>query len=100
MFVRMLKLPRGGAARYDLSRHQVAVHAAAPCPVEVKRQMIDWWGPIIHEYYAGTEGTGATIITATTGWRTRARSGAPAWLGILHICDDDGDRAAAGRERA
>ena len=58
MFVRMLKLPDEVRARYDLSSLQVAVHAAAPCPVAVKRQMIDWWGPCIHEYYAGTEGNG------------------------------------------
>ena len=53
MFVRMLKLPEAVRWRYDLSTHKMAVHAAAPCPVEVKRQMIDWWGPILLEYYAG-----------------------------------------------
>ena len=42
----------------------MAVHAAAPCPIEVKRQMIDWWGPILLEYYAGTEGNGSTVITS------------------------------------
>ena len=58
MFVRMLKLPDEVRARYDVSSLQVAVHAAAPCPVPVKRKMIEWWGPVLHEYYAGTEGNG------------------------------------------
>ncbi len=58
MFIRMLKLPEEVRARYDVSSLQVAIHAAAPCPVAVKEQMIEWWGPVIHEYYAGTEGNG------------------------------------------
>ena len=56
----MLKLPPRCAARYDLSSLEIAIHAAAPCPVQVKEQMIDWWGPIIHEYYGATEGLGFT----------------------------------------
>ena len=60
MFVRMLKLPDDVRDRYDLSSQKVAIHAAAPCSVEVKRKMIEWWGPIIDEYYAATEGMGAT----------------------------------------
>ena len=58
MFVRMLKLDPAVRAKYDVSSMQVAIHAAAPCPIPVKEQMIEWWGPIIHEYYAGTEGNG------------------------------------------
>ena len=58
MFVRMLKLPETLRGAYDLSSHKVAIHAAAPCPVPVKEQLIDWWGPIVWEYYAGTEGNG------------------------------------------
>ncbi|MGH9133087.1 MAG: AMP-binding protein, partial [Ilumatobacteraceae bacterium] len=54
MFVRMLKLDPEVRARYDVSSLECVVHAAAPCPIPVKRQMLDWWGPIIHEYYAGT----------------------------------------------
>jgi long-chain acyl-CoA synthetase len=50
MFSRMLKLPADVRSRYDLSSLEIAVHAAAPCPVPVKQQMIEWWGPIIHEY--------------------------------------------------
>jgi acyl-CoA synthetase (AMP-forming)/AMP-acid ligase II len=62
MFVRMLKLPEEDRRRFDLSSHEVALHAAAPCPIEVKRRMIDWWGPILIEYYAATEGNGSTTI--------------------------------------
>ena len=60
MFIRMLKLPEQTRRKYDTSSLKVAIHAAAPCPVDVKQQMIDWWGPIIHEYYAGSEGSGMT----------------------------------------
>src|SRR5512137_1276880 len=63
MFVRMLKLPDDIRSRYDVSSMQVAVHAAAPCPVDVKQRMLDWWGPIVHEYYAGTENNGFCAIT-------------------------------------
>ncbi|HEY2709533.1 MAG TPA: acyl-CoA synthetase [Caulobacteraceae bacterium] len=89
MFVRMLKLPPEARTAYNLSSHQVAIHAAAPCPVDVKRQMIEWWGPIIHEYYAGTEGTGATIIDSADWLAHPGSVGKPA-LGILHICDEEG----------
>jgi long-chain acyl-CoA synthetase len=58
MFSRMLKLPEQVRRRYDLSSLRVALHAAAPCPSQVKEQMIEWWGPIIHEYYGATEGMG------------------------------------------
>jgi long-chain acyl-CoA synthetase len=64
MFVRMLRLPAADRDRFDLSSLKHAVHAAAPCPISVKRAMIEWWGPIIDEYYAGTEDVGSTYITA------------------------------------
>jgi fatty-acyl-CoA synthase/long-chain acyl-CoA synthetase len=64
MFVRLLKLPPEVRAKYDVSSLKGAVHAAAPCPIEVKQQMIDWWGPILIEYYAGTEGNGVTVINS------------------------------------
>jgi fatty-acyl-CoA synthase len=89
MFVRMLKLLQEVRARYDLSSHQVAIHAAAPCPVDVKRQMIEWWGPIIYEYYAGTEGTGSTFIDSED-WLKHPGSVGRAAIGVLHICDENG----------
>jgi len=95
MFVRMLKLPAEARAAYDLSSHRCAIHAAAPCPVDVKRQMIEWWGPIIEEYYAGTEGTGATIISSAD-WMAHPGSVGKASLGILHICDEDGTELPVG----
>ncbi len=58
MFVRFMKLPEEVRQKYDVSSMKVAIHAAAPCPVEVKQAMMDWWGPVIYEYYAGTEGSG------------------------------------------
>ena len=64
MFVRLLKLPEQIRSRFDLSSLRAVIHAAAPCPVEVKRRMIEWWGPIISEYYSSSEGAGGTFITA------------------------------------
>lgn len=95
MFVRMLKLPPEVRTRYDLSSHKVAVHAAAPCPVEVKRQMIEWWGPILYEYYAGTEASGSTFITSED-WLEHPGSVGRAALGVLHICDEDGKELPVG----
>ncbi|MGQ0842222.1 acyl-CoA synthetase [Actinokineospora sp.] len=95
MFVRMLKLPAAERAGFDLSTHRVAVHAAAPAPVEVKQAMIDWWGPILHEYYAATEAIGITLIDSPT-WLTKPGSVGRAGLGILHVCADDGTELPAG----
>ena len=95
MFVRMMKLPEEARARHDLSSHQVAIHAAAPCPVEVKRQMIEWWGPILYEYYAGTEGSGSTFITSED-WLEHPGSVGRAALGVLHICDENGAELPVG----
>ena len=64
MFVRMLKLPDEERTRHDLSSHRVAIHAAAPCPVEVKRRMIEWWGPVIHETYSASDGGIGTLISS------------------------------------
>jgi long-chain acyl-CoA synthetase len=89
-FVRMLKLPDEVKARYDLSSLRSVVHAAAPCPVPVKEQMIAWWGPIIHEYYAGTEGNGTTTITAEE-WLAHKGSVGRATLGAVRICDEAGE---------
>lgn len=96
MFVRMLKLDDAVRARYDLSTHRVAVHAAAPCPVDVKRAMIDWWGPILHEYYAATEGTGMTFIDSRH-WLEKPGSVGRAVLGVVRVCDEDGRELPAGQ---
>jgi long-chain acyl-CoA synthetase len=95
MFVRMQKLDPEIRARHDLSSHKVAIHAAAPCPVEVKRQMIDWWGPILFEYYAGTEASGSTFITSED-WLAHPGSVGRAALGVLHICDENGEEVPTG----
>ena len=63
MFVRLLKLPEAERRQYDVSSLQCVIHAAAPCPVQVKQQMIEWWGPILFEFYSATEGAGTTTIT-------------------------------------
>ncbi|RLU02165.1 MAG: acyl-CoA synthetase [Ketobacter sp.] len=88
MFVRMLKLPEAVRNQYDVSSLKSAIHAAAPCPVPVKEQMIDWWGDIIHEYYAGTEGMGFTTINSDE-WRHHRGSVGKAILGEVRIVDDE-----------
>ena len=95
MFVRMLKLPDAERTAYDVSSLKAVVHAAAPCPVEVKQAMIDWWGPIVSEYYSATEGIGATFITAPE-WLTHTGTVGKAMLGVAHILDDDGNELPAG----
>lgn len=95
MFVRMLKLPEEVRAKYDVSSMQVAVHAAAPCPAEVKRKMIEWWGPVITEYYAATEAAGVTLIGSEDSL-THPGSVGRAVLGILRICGPDGSVLPTG----
>jgi len=95
MFVRMLKLPPEVRARYDMSSLKFAIHAAAPCPIPVKEQMIDWWGPIIWEYYAGTEGNGMTLVRSPE-WLTHKGTVGRAVVGTLRICDDAGNEVPAG----
>ncbi len=97
MFVRMLKLGEAARARRDLSSLRSVVHAAAPCAPEVKRRMIDWWGPVIHEYYSGTEGGGMTWISSED-WLTHPGSVGPAVWGALHICDDEGRELPGGAD--
>ncbi len=96
-FVRMLKLPEATRARYDVSTMRSAIHAAAPCPVPVKEQMIAWWGPVIYEYYAGTEGNGFCWIDSRS-WLERRGSVGQAALGELRICDEAGDPLPARTE--
>lgn len=97
MFIRMLKLEPDVRRRYDLSSLRYAIHAAAPCPVEVKRQMIEWWGPIVHEYYSGTELSGLTVIDSHEALQ-RPGSVGKAILGILRICDEAGDEVPVGTD--
>jgi long-chain acyl-CoA synthetase len=88
MFVRMLKLPEATRMQYNLRSLRVAIHAAAPCPVAVKHQMIAWWGPVIWEYYAGTEGNGVTMVNSQQ-WLTHPGTVGKAVIGELKICDDE-----------
>jgi long-chain acyl-CoA synthetase len=97
MFVRMLKLPAEVRAKYDVSSMQMAVHAAAPCPVDVKKQMMAWWGPVIHEYYAGTEGNGFCSV-GPQDWLAKPGTVGRALLGELKICDENGDEVPVGTE--
>ncbi|MGV0744094.1 fatty-acid--CoA ligase FadD4 [Mycolicibacterium sp. XJ870] len=96
MFTRMLKLPEAVRNSYDLSSLQRVMHAAAPCPVEIKKQMIDWWGPIVDEYYASSEAIGATVIFAED-WLTHPGSVGKAMTSTLHILDEDGNELPAGQ---
>ncbi len=96
MFVRMLQLPPEVRERYDTSSLRVAIHAAAPCPVEVKQKMIDWWGPVLVEYYAGTEGNGMTAVDSAT-WLTRPGTVGRAIFGQLRICAEDGSELPVGQ---
>lgn len=95
MFVRMLKLNEVVRIGHDLSSHHVAIHAAAPCPVDVKRSMIDWWGPILYEYYSSTEANGGTFISSEEWLQRPGSVGRPA-IGTIHICADSGDELPAG----
>ena len=95
MFSRLLKLPPDVRGRYDISSMKNAFHAAAPCPVEVKQQMIDWWGPIISEYYSATESHGVTFINSEQWLAHRGSVGLP--LGCeVHILDDNHQEVPTG----
>ncbi len=87
MFSRLLKLPEAARRRYDLSTLEIAIHAAAPCPVGVKDEMIKWWGPIIHEYYGATEGLGFTSCDSHE-WLAHRGTVGKVMFGDLHILDD------------
>ena len=95
-FKRLLALPDAVRAQYDVSSLRCMIHAAAPCPQEVKRRMLDWWGPVVVEYYAATEG-GGSVITARE-WLERPGSVGAAWPGSeVRVLDDSGDDAPAGQ---
>ena len=95
MFSRMLKLPVADRTRYDLSSLEIAIHAAAPCPVQVKEQMIEWWGPIIHEYYGATEGMGFTACDSVQ-WLAHRGTVGTVLLGDMHILDESMQPCAKG----
>ncbi|MCK9544169.1 MAG: acyl-CoA synthetase [Novosphingobium sp.] len=95
MFLRLLRLPRAQRESYDLSSLVFVIHAAAPCPIEVKEQMIEWLGPIVVEYYGGSEGNGSTYITSEEWLRKKGSVGRAEW-GTLHICDEEGRELPPG----
>jgi fatty-acyl-CoA synthase len=92
----MLKLPDPVRNSYDLSSLQRVMHAAAPCPVEIKKQLIDWWGPIVDEYYASSEAIGSTLIRAEECLAHPGSVGKP-MLCEIHILDEDGNELPAGQ---
>jgi len=89
MFVRMLRLPEAKRNGFDLSSHRVAIHGAAPCPRPIKEAMLEWWGPIIHEYYGASEGGGVTHIGPDEWLQHRGSVGKPLY-GVPHILDEEG----------
>src|SRR5262245_11448133 len=95
MFVRMLKLPEDVRKKYDVSSLRCAIHAAAPCPIPVKEAMIEWWGPVIYEYYAGTEGNGFVQLNSAD-WLAHKGSVGRALNCTVHICEDDGNELPIG----
>lgn len=97
MFIRMTKLPEEIKRKYDVSSLKCAIHAAAPCPIPIKQEMIDWWGPIIEEYYAGSEGNGLTWASSED-WLGHKGTVGRAIFGQLHICDESGDEVPVGEE--
>ncbi|HYP57967.1 MAG TPA: AMP-binding protein [Beijerinckia sp.] len=96
MFVRLLKLPCEVRRRYDISSLKVAIHSAAPCPIDVKHQMITWWGLILEEIYGGTENIGSTMISSAEWLHKPGSVGRPI-SGEIHICDDAGQELAPGQ---
>jgi long-chain acyl-CoA synthetase len=95
MFVRMLRLPSIVRSRYDLSSHELSLQSAAPCPLWAKKKMIEWWGPILLEYYGASEGGGVTMISAEE-WLKHPGSVGRATTGKFHILDDDGTEVRHG----
>lgn len=96
MFTRMLKLPEAVRNSYDVSSLERVMHAAAPCPVEIKKQMIEWWGPIVDEYYASSEAIGSTLIGAQE-WLEHPGSVGRPMGGALHILDEHGNELPPGQ---
>jgi long-chain acyl-CoA synthetase len=95
MFTRMLKLPEQQRQNYDVSTLGVAIHAAAPCPVAVKQAMMDWWGPVLWEYYAGTELNGFCLVKPDE-WLARPGTVGRPLIGEIHIVGDEGEDLPSG----
>lgn len=95
MLIRLLALPAEVRSSYSVASMACAIHAAAPCPPHVKQQMIDWWGPVIEEYYGGSENAGVTYINTADWLAHRGSVGRPIW-GAVHILDDAGDELPSG----
>jgi acyl-CoA synthetase (AMP-forming)/AMP-acid ligase II len=95
MFVRMLKLPEQIRDKFDVSTIECVIHAAAPCPIPVKQQMIDWWGPVLHEYYAGTEGNGFVYCNSEMWLAHEGTVGTPINC-VVHITDEEGNELPQG----
>jgi long-chain acyl-CoA synthetase len=96
MFVRLLKLSEEARARFDLSSLRCCVHGAAPCPPAVKRRMMDWWGPILHEYYAGTEENGFVACNSDE-WLSHPGTVGRPLMSTVHVVDEDGNELPPGR---
>jgi long-chain acyl-CoA synthetase len=94
MFTRLLRMPESERQAYDLSSLRYVLHAAAPCPVDVKRRMMDWWGPIIYEYYAGTEDIGSSFISPAEWLAHPGSVGRP--TAEMHIVGPDGEEVPVG----
>jgi long-chain acyl-CoA synthetase len=95
--IRLLKLSEEERGRFDLSSLQLVVHAAAPCPVEVKRACLDWLGPIVHEFYSGSEGAGFCYI-GPEDWLAHPGSVGKSMTGAIHILGDDGEELPIGED--
>jgi long-chain acyl-CoA synthetase len=95
-FSRLLALPVAERSRHNLSSMRAMIHGAAPCPPEVKRRMLDWWGPVVIEYYAATEGGGTTIFADE--WLRKSGSVGRAWPGsVVRVLDERGNELPAGQ---
>jgi long-chain acyl-CoA synthetase len=97
MFMRMLRLSKADRARHSLSSLKCVLHAAAPCPINIKHQMIGWFGPIVHEYYAGSERNGLVAVDSAT-WTTRPGTVGRAVFGQIHIVGEDGRELPPGQD--
>jgi long-chain acyl-CoA synthetase len=96
MFHRLISLPDSVRARYDVSSLSFVLHGAAPCPVHVKQRVIEWFGPVVHEYYAATEGVG-TMVDSPTWLQKPGTVGKPSAADHIRIQDDDGNELAVGK---